>query len=721
MRDNTSKLVIFSVMMLLLVGGMAIPLANNIINGEDTHYNTGEHYRYVAENGSTTVQISAVDGGYLLDDGEGTAVINGYFLPAPEGKGVAPAIGIGLYESYNDNGTLVSQSGRVPTVSQTMDNFRTMALANNVDNNHSAFQPWNWFNYTAYKLMATTIMGNADSQYMFGMGDVENVAVPMTTGLTTSAYTKSATSADSVCLLLENTWGSAWDSLTDTIVNNRALIAGNDLGGHSLNTSINNALSTSVLTPTTVSRGYIIGISLASDTFGAPIQARTNSATEPGTSINDCTWTNSSGAKTVSAGAIWQDADRAGLYALNTSNAITWASNQSNTRLACYLNENPLKGEDYGYVLSISSAGVVSDVSVMTSEGMVSVMPNGTDINDYWQFDTETGLGPFNCYYVAMNLYDGDNFDDVSQSRLSKDKGAVAYILDPYSLNKTLEGYTFNPMLYNIMMVVPTMYWYSDGNGQVYMGSAPDMFEGITMEPYGHRFTKSADTGNPGFHSMQEFAYGDGLILRISDTGVLDILTRDSEVSAGAITLSNPSIDLSIENGILSVNGTEYGELWVYRDDKGDYVATDNGRILEDSEVVSFVYGTFSTDSDTVVTVGYTGRGAISTGFAKVSEVCPVSSLTITADSTQGTFVYTPDGEIYDLGDAIYTSQWSDDSVSQVNSRYFIVPREVTHNNDMLEDKEYVRVTLIIAPIFVFVGLIYGLYKYSGRKGDSMY
>lgn len=718
MRDNTAKLVMFSVMMILLVGGMAIPLAHHVTDSETTYHNTGEHYRLTAQEGSRTLTLSAVDGGYLLADDEGSALIDGFFLPAPNGKGIAPAIGIGLYESYNNGGVLVSQSGRVPTLSQTMDSFRTMALANNTDNAHSVFQPWNWFNYTAYKLMATTVMGNTDSQYMFGMGDVDSVATPMTTGLTTSAYTKSQTTADSVCLLLENTWGSAWDSLTDTCVNNRVLLAGNDLGGHSNNTSINNVLTTTVQTPATVSRGYILTISMASDTFGAPLTARTNSATDPGTSINDCTWTNSSGAKMVSAGAIWQDSDRAGLYALNTSNATTWASNQSNTRLACYLNDNPLKGNDYGYILSISSAGVVSDVSVKTEDGMVSVMPNGTDINDFWQFDTDTGLGPFNCYYVAMNLYDGDNFDDTAQPRLSKEKGDVAYILDPYSLTSTLQGYTFNPMLYNVMMIVPTLYWYSDGNGQVYMGSTPDMFEGITMQAYGHTFTKRDDTGNIGFHSVKEFAYGDGLILRISDTGALEILTPDSDVSAGTITTAD-SIVLSIENGILTVDGTEYGELWAYRDDAGDFVSEVSGYVLSDSVVIAGGYGPFQTESEVDVVAGYTGRGTVGEA-TEVAIVYPVSSLTPVPDSTQADIQYEVKGELYRLDSVGFSTTWSDDSQSQVRYANLIVPEYVSYSNS-LSDKEYVNVTITVAPIFVFIALIYVVYMYLSKRNDYLY
>lgn len=698
----------------LVVGGMAIPAVRDITESDKVFTNTGVGYSVTDPESAHTLILSVGQGGFELStDGGDASLIDGFLFYAPDGKGIAPAVGIGVYESYNNNGTLVSQYGVMPTVSQTMDSFRTLALNNNVDNAHSAFQPWNWFNYTMYKLMATTIMGNTDSQYMFGMGKVEGTASPNPTGLTTSAYTKAPTSSDSVCLLLENSWGSAWDSMSDTYVNNRILYAGNTLGGHNINNGIDNVLSTAIQTPTTISRGYILNISQISDVWGVPTRAQTNSATDPGTSINDCTWTNSSGMKVVSAGAIWQDADRAGLYALNTSNAVTWASNQSNTRLSCYLNKNILDGDPYGYILSISNAGVVSDVSVKTEDGMVSVMPTGTDINEFWQFDSRTGLGPFNCYYVAMNMYEGDNYDDASQARLSKEKGAIAYVLNPNNLRETLDGYAFNPTLYNIMLIVPTMYWYSDGNGLVYMGSSPDIFDGITMTAYGHNFTKGDETGNVGFHSVQEFAYGEGTIVSISDTGDVEVRNGDSMTLIGSVRADSP-IQLDIVGTVLYYGGTEIGGVWAYRNDSGDHVLSADGQILDGMEYIFGAYGSTSTaQTEIAVDIGYVFKGDPVT-IGTVSVIDPVAEGITPTEGMEMTDVQiTHKSDMHTIGSASIRTFWSDGSDSLFIIPKAIIPREFIHHNDIAD--MYESIPLKSIPIFLIFGILIYLF-YSMRR-----
>jgi hypothetical protein len=86
-------------------------------------------------------------------------------------------------------------------------------------------------------------------------------------------------------------------------------------------------------------------------------------------------------------------------------------------------------------------------------------------INAFWGFDGDTGKGPFGAFYAAVNLaedcpaYDAD---DAAEKRRSASPGCVAYILDPDDLGRTLAGHAFDPSLYNVMLVVPTVYWASD-------------------------------------------------------------------------------------------------------------------------------------------------------------------------------------------------------------------------------------------------------------------
>lgn len=68
-----------------------------------------------------------------------------------------------------------------------------------------------------------------------------------------------------------------------------------------------------------------------------------------------------------------------------------------------------------------------------------------------WTWDRTTGIGPFNSFYAAFDVDDGNRF--------------VA-VLDPYDLSKEISGDPLDDTKnYNIMWVVPTLYWsVEDGN-----------------------------------------------------------------------------------------------------------------------------------------------------------------------------------------------------------------------------------------------------------------
>ena len=80
-------------------------------------------------------------------------------------------------------------------------------------------------------------------------------------------------------------------------------------------------------------------------------------------------------------------------------------------------------------------------------------------INAFWDFDPDTGMGPFNSFYAAVNLYGGETGDDMKERRMHTGAGQIGYVLDPYNLKKTLGGTMFDPYQYNIMLIIPTVYW----------------------------------------------------------------------------------------------------------------------------------------------------------------------------------------------------------------------------------------------------------------------
>ncbi len=126
---------------------------------------------------------------------------------------------------------------------------------------------------------------------------------------------------------------------------------------------------------------------------------------------------------------------------------------------------------EYLYALYTDSQSNVNIVDVYEShlEGdrstpLTQRYRDGTSIDGFWSFDRETGRGPFNSYYAAVNILgEGGGYaaDDHCEKRLDHAAGTVAYILDPDDLTKTLAGHTFDRELYNVMLMVPTVYWTS--------------------------------------------------------------------------------------------------------------------------------------------------------------------------------------------------------------------------------------------------------------------
>jgi hypothetical protein len=77
-----------------------------------------------------------------------------------------------------------------------------------------------------------------------------------------------------------------------------------------------------------------------------------------------------------------------------------------------------------------------------------------------WAFNG--GVGPFGCWYGAFNV---DDYVAGSESEepVCTEAGRLAFKLDPYDLGRTLAG-TELAGTYNVMLVVPTVYWKVTGN-----------------------------------------------------------------------------------------------------------------------------------------------------------------------------------------------------------------------------------------------------------------
>ena len=303
--------------------------------------------------------------------------------------GHAPAIAIGVYEAYNDNGVLTSQSGRTPTANVSLTVSVSLATAGNTDNAYGSYQLWNYYMWTLYKMMGFTVMGNMDSQYMMGQGPTSMSALSVT-GLTSSAYEKSANAQSSVSLFLENTWGSVAEWLGDTTISSSNLVAGDVLGGVSSNSAIVNTLSETVPFP---SANYYTTFNPLSEVFGAPSTTQ-SSQMSPGQGINDKA---GGSAPAINVGGSWNDTSTAGLSCVISGSYWPSPSATIGNRLAYVITDSQYSvpantSDDYAYILSYNTNGTVSNVQSIEDGVATSYMPTGTTLNSYWDFEVNATL-----------------------------------------------------------------------------------------------------------------------------------------------------------------------------------------------------------------------------------------------------------------------------------------------------------------------------------------
>ena len=194
------------------------------------------------------------------------------------------------------------------------------------------------------------------------------------------------------------------------------------------------------------------------------------------------------------------------------------------------------KGDNYLYAIYTDIANNVDvvDVEVWNGTSWVSRMrttdgttvshgTNATVVNDFWKFDPETGLGPFNTFYAAINLMDDNaNYDrdDSVEKRLNTDAGTVAYLLNPDNLKQTLAGNQYSTSLYNVMLIIPKVFWGSTsmytatkatgtllaanmGYNVLYMSNDPTQFKDVKL--IGQK--SSSDTRDPAFPTMKAYAH----------------------------------------------------------------------------------------------------------------------------------------------------------------------------------------------------------------------
>lgn len=709
---------------IVLVATVMTPVIGSVSGdgsgGEVKEYlNDGPYFSLVGDDGTVhTISVALQDDKFVVTtDGVETRDMDMY---VPQSTGVAPAIGIGVYEAYNNSGVLVSQSGRSPTASQTIDTFRTQALAGNTDVTEGTYQLWNFYQYTLMKMMGLTVMGNTDSQYMMGAG-ITGTSASSNTGATSSAYQKSTSDTTAESLFVENGWGNVNEFVGDVNFNNYAINIGNTLGGNVI-ASVEGVNTTAASVPTTSSM-YINTINMNPDVWGVPLTATSSTGGTAGQGINDMEYSNS-GNRHLYVGGHWGYGSLAGLSCFAAHNALGASNAGVGSRLAYVMTgAGAAPTGDYGYVITFDTSSgqtVISNVQSLENGTLTSYMPTGTTLNPYWDFDTVTGIGPFGSYYAAINLSSGSNADDSTESRLSTQKGEIAYILNPNNLKQTLAGNTFDPTLYNVMIIIPTAYWYSDpATNKLYIGSSEDTFDGITMVPYAHTYTidPDVDTGNPAqetVYASTSLAIGESGIVRLYANGEIKVITGTGTDSMG--TADSTGISFTITDDVLDYTSSDttakqVSGMLAYVTSDGDYVYAHNPTVTDDSEIIiGGITNGLETTGSATVDIGYCASGTAGEfGTSSITAVLdPVSSGSATYQSTEVTVNTTDiDDEAYRIDSILFVSSWSDDSTSTATYTYFLAPATVTVESGGGGGVGTIMSTLLsVIPLVTVLGII---------------
>lgn len=682
--------------------------------GSKTYNNEGAYFSLVS--GDHTINVILQDGEYIVStDGAETRELDMY---VPQTTGVAPAIGIGVYEAYSNGGVLVSQSGRTPTASQTIDTFRTQALAGNTDVTEGTYQLWNFYQYTLMKMMGLTVMGNTDSQYMMGAGIINGSKT--NTGATSSAYQKSTSGTTAESLFVENGWGNVNEFVGDVNFNNYVINIGNTLGGNTI-ASVEGVNTTAASIPTS-SGNFINTINMNPDVWGIPLTATSSTEGTAGQGINDREYS-SSGNRLLNVGGSWSAGSDAGLSSFSARTDLGSSNNYLGSRLAyVMMGAGDAPTGDYGYVITFDTTSgqtVISNVQSLKNGVLTSYMPTGTILNPYWDFDTATGIGPFGSYYAAINLSSGANGDDSAEARLSTQKGEIAYILNPNNLKQTLNGTTFDPTLYNVMIIIPTAYWYSDpATNKLYIGSSADYFDGITMVPYAHSYTidPDVDTGNPPKeveYASTSLVMGDSAIVRLYANGEIKVITATGTDSMGIA--DSAGIAFTLSDDVLSYTSSDttakqVSGMLAYVTSEGDYVYAHNPTVAEDTEIIiGGVTHDLATTGSATVDIGYCASGEFgSFGSDSVTAILdPSSSGGAAYQSTEVTVNSTETDGAYRVDNILFTSTWSDDSTSTATYTYFLAPATVTVESGGGGGVGTVLSNLLsVIPLITIVGII---------------
>ena len=388
-------------------------------------------------------------------------------------------VAYGVYQGTGDASTptkLTSESGKMPIVSKTRAQFRTLADNYTMDSGLGAnaySMLWNFYQWELYKLVSYTVMEGFNSQNFVGNGHVYGSTYTFQTGaldaygpyagnpgMITDSTTGTSYGSDQDKLFIEGAWGGINQFVDGVVINGNS--------GYYIDTK-------SVPDDSTTAGGYVTYVqeSLPASS-GFPLNISTNekvwgmgtdnsgSAT---TGLTDKTYTATSGSKVLFVGGYsYTDASYSVYYGLSSADAtggLTSSGNNFGSRLAFVFDAVPASNDDITIASNDTDYGTVSPTTLSVAPGSTITVSGNT-----LTIDGNTVTATKHTPNTAQYTYDFDHWSVSNGDTTSDGMTITAY-------------FTRTVNLYDI-----TVQSNNTNYGTVDVGSIDDV-------PYGEVFTLS--------------------------------------------------------------------------------------------------------------------------------------------------------------------------------------------------------------------------------------
>ena len=388
-------------------------------------------------------------------------------------------VAYGVYQGTGDASTptkLTSESGKMPIVSKTRAQFRTLADNYTMDSGLGAnaySMLWNFYQWELYKLVSYTVMEGFNSQNFVGNGHVYGSTYTFQTGaldaygpyagnpgMITDSTTGTSYGSDQDKLFIEGAWGGINQFVDGVVINGNS--------GYYIDTK-------SVPDDSTTAGGYVTYVqeSLPASS-GFPLNISTNekvwgmgtdnsgSAT---TGLTDKTYTATSGSKVLFVGGYsYTDASDSvdfGLSYANAYYALTLSYHTIGSRLAFVFDAVPASNDDITIASNDTDYGTVSPTTLSVAPGSTITVSGNT-----LTIDGNTVTATKHTPNTAQYTYDFDHWSVSNGDTTSDGMTITAY-------------FTRTVNLYDI-----TVQSNNTNYGTVDVGSIDDV-------PYGEVFTLS--------------------------------------------------------------------------------------------------------------------------------------------------------------------------------------------------------------------------------------